>query len=45
MLAKGLNYGVVAEMILHNDFIVATDLAMVELIKQHLNKDPRWQMN
>ena len=42
VLAKGLNNEVALERIPHNDFIVATELAAVELIKQHPNKDPRY---
>ena len=40
VLAKVLNYAVVHEKILHNEFIVATKLAATELIRQHHNKYP-----
>ena len=41
VLAKGLKFAVAPERIPHNDFIVATKLAEVELIKQDPNKAPR----
>ena len=41
MLAKGLNYAVAPERLPHDDFIVGTELAAVQLIKQHPNKDPQ----
>ena len=41
VLAKGLNFTVAPERIPHDEFIVVTELATIELIKQHPNKDPR----
>ena len=40
VLDKGLNYVVALERIPNDDFIVATELAAVKLIKQHPNRDP-----
>ena len=41
VLAKGLNCVVAPARIPHDEFIVATKLAAVELIRQHTNKDPQ----
>ena len=39
VLAKGLNFAVAPKMIPHDEFIVATKLTAIELIKQRPNKD------
>ena len=39
VLAKRSNYAVAPEKIPHDEFIVATELAALELIRQHPNKE------
>ena len=39
VLAKGLNFVVAPKMIPHDEFIMATKLTAIELIKQRPNKD------